>query len=126
MTFNRLAPWLAAAVLALAASPALAEDFWSAPLLPGVYDCHDQALNRRKELMFALLDDTTYNDYRGVAGSYAYDPSTGIIEIGLQTGGAARYIRIYENAFRGIDETGKLLGFTCPLNTSLDAVHPRW
>jgi hypothetical protein len=44
----------------------------------------------------------------------------------LQKGAPARYIRVYENAFRGIDETGALLGFNCPLNTSLDPINPRW
>ena len=126
MRLNALAAGAAVATLALAASPAPAQDFLSAPLLMGVYDCHDQTNTRRKELMFALLDDSSYNDYLGVARGYTYDPSTGILEIGMETGGAARYLRIYEHAFRGIDENGELLGFTCPLNTMLDPIHPRW
>jgi hypothetical protein len=59
MRLNRLAALVAAATLALSASPALAQDFLTAPLLLGVYECNDQALGRHKDLMFALLDDTT-------------------------------------------------------------------
>jgi hypothetical protein len=126
MRTNFLTGVVAAAFMVFAASPAMAQDFLSAPLLMGVYECNDQALGRHKDLMFALLDDTTYNDYLGRRGTYAYDSSTGILEIGLQKGAPARYVRVYENAFRGIDETGAKLGFNCPLNTSLDPINPRW
>jgi hypothetical protein len=118
---------LAAAVGSfLACQSALAEDFLSAPVQPGVYMCRDQGFNPNPKLIFGLINDVLYSSFDGVVGTYAYDRSTGILEIGLQTGAPARYVRIFENAFRGLNEDGSLNQFVCPLNPEQDPTSPPW
>jgi hypothetical protein len=114
------------AIVLLTAAPAAAKDFLSSPLSLGVYECHDQMNNPSYTLMFGLIDENTYSNYDGLIGTYAYDPDTGVISVGLDKGAPARYVRTMDTAFRGLNEDGSLAGFTCPLNRAKDATQPPW
>lgn len=102
------------------------EDFFQSPLLMGVYECYDQNANPTPEMMFGLIDEETYSNYDGYVGSYDYDPSTGIIEVGAETGAPARFVRISDRNFRALNEDGSLAGFVCPLNQAKDPSNPPW
>ena len=114
------------ACLSIWGGPAIAQEYLSLPLVMGVYECYDQSANPTPDMMFGLLDDTNYNNYDGVTGTYAYDPTSGTIEVGLQTGAPARFVRIAETGFRALNDDGSLAGFVCPLNRAKDANSPPW
>ena len=103
-----------------------ADDFAGTPLTMGVYECHDQLFNIDPVMMFGLLDDTIYKNYDGDVGSYAFDQESGIIQVGLQTGAPARFVRIGATLFRAMNEDGTLAGFVCPLNPAKDPNSPPW
>ncbi len=92
----------------------------------GVYECHDQMANIDTVMMFGLIDATSYKKYDGDVGGYAFDRESGIIQIGLQTGAPARFVRIGATAFRALNEDGTLAGFVCPLNPAKDPNSPPW
>ena len=103
-----------------------ADDFSGTALTMGVYECHDQMANIDTVMMFGLIDATSYKNYDGDVGGYAFDRESGIIQIGLQTGAPARFVRIGATAFRALNEDGTLAGFVCPLNPSKDPNSPPW
>ncbi|WP_421762385.1 hypothetical protein [Devosia sp.] len=103
-----------------------ADEFSGTALTMGVYECHDQLFNIDPVMMFGLLDDTSYKNYDGDVGSYAFDQESGIIQVGLQTSAPARFVRIAATAFRALNEDGTLTGFVCPLNPAKDPNSPPW
>jgi hypothetical protein len=108
------------------AAPSQAQGFLTSPLTLGVYECHDQMNTPTLDLWFGLLGASSYSNYDGKIGTYTYDPATGVITVSLQGRAGARYLRIGESAFRGVNEDGSLSGHTCPLNRAKDPAHPPW
>jgi hypothetical protein len=126
MTANRLAALFAVAMVSLSMSPVLAQDFLSAPLTRGVYMCRDQAFTPTYTMMFGLLDDSTYINYDGHVGTYAYDSTTGVLEIGLEKGAPSLFARIEEKTFRAMSSDGTLQAHVCPFNAVKDPANPPW
>ena len=123
---GRLAASLAAVVVSLSISHSLAQDFLSAPLVRGVYTCHDQAYTPIYDMWFGLLDESNYSNYDGHFGTYAYDPVTGVLEIGLETGAPSLFARIGETTFQAMEGDGSLKAHVCPFNAEQDSANPPW
>jgi hypothetical protein len=121
-----VAACIALAVACFQTTAIRADDFTGTALTMGVYECHDQLFNIDPVMMFGLLDDTSYKNYDGDVGSYAFDQESGILQVGLQTGAPARFLRIETTVFRALNEDGTLAGFVCPLNAAKDPNSPPW
>ena len=117
---------IALAVVCVQTTAIRADEFSGTPLKMGVYECYDQNANIDTVMMFGLIDATSYKNYDGDVGSYAFDQESGIIQVGLQTGAPARFVRIGATAFRALNEDGTLAGFVCPLNSAKDPNSPPW
>lgn len=102
---------------------------------PGVYGCYEPHLGARigqmtfevaPTVMFGLLDTTTYSDYDGKRGKYAYDAGTGLLTM---TDGARqgwRYKKVAEWSFQMIDAKGQETSYTCPFEPGKDPLKRPW
>ena len=121
-----VAACIALAIACIQTTAVRADDFSGTALTMGVYECHDQLFNIDPVMMFGLIDATSYKNYDGDVGSYAFDQASGVIQVGLQTGAPARFVRIGTTVFRALNEDGTLAGFVCPLNPAKDPNSPPW
>ncbi|HEY5210029.1 MAG TPA: hypothetical protein VIJ42_11360 [Stellaceae bacterium] len=105
----------------------------------GVYGCYDaqfkfNPVTGRSNLvitpmpvpMFGLIDGSTYSDYDGHRGHYAFDAASGVITMTDGSRQGWRYQRKADGAFELIDnKTGKLW-YHCPLEKGKDPTRRPW
>jgi hypothetical protein len=100
----------------------------------GVYECYETRMNARMQLtfevrpvvMFGLIDGTTYSDYDGKTGHYAYDTAAEILTMTDGSRQGWRYKHVADWSFRMLDQAGKDTSFTCPLNAAKDPLKRPW
>jgi len=112
---------------------------WAADAPPkGVYSCYDVRMGFSATggsnlvitptpfAMFGLIDATTYSDWDGHHGHYAYESGRGIITMTDGSRQGWRYRKTADWAFTLIDNrTGKEI-YTCPLETAKNPSHGPW
>lgn len=125
----RLIPGTLATLLLLPVSSHAAEP----PV--GVYGCYEPHLGARPGLMtfqvaptvmFGLIDGTTYSDYDGKRGTYAYDSGTGVLTMTNGSRQGWRYKKVGEWSFRMLARNGQETSYTCPLEANKNPLQRPW
>ena len=104
----------------------------------GVYSCYDATMSfspisgsqlkitPTPVAMFGVIDGTSYADWNGHLGHYAYDVATGTLTMTDGSREGWRYRKTAAWSFTLIDNhSGKEI-YTCPLETAKNPSHGPW
>lgn len=90
-----------------------------------VYECTLPGVGMFTAAYFGIVDGSTYRDFDGRRGRYAFDASTGVLHLVSGSSAGLRYKRMPEGNFRVLGRNGDITGGNCVHNNA-KRIDGRW